>query len=104
MEDAINTFLQEPEGTKYLAPLPDSSHKPSPSVVQVGVDPQIALGFWVRYNRIKKGMTQDEAAKKLGMKSLFSYQRLERKCNATVAMVSKLMALFPRLNLEAVFN
>jgi predicted RNase H-like HicB family nuclease len=104
MEDAINTLIQEPEGSNYLAPLPDDSYKTSHSVVEVRVNPQIAMGYWIRYNRIKKGMTQMEAAKKLGMKNLFSYQRLERGCNTTIAMIGRLVTLFPTLRLDAIFN
>ena len=104
MEDAINTAIQEPEGSRYLAPLPDESYKPSHSIAEVKVDPQVALGFTVRYNRIKRGMTQGEAAKRLGMKGIFSYQRLERKCNPTIAMVSKIIAIFPLINIRSIFE
>ena len=104
MEDAINTTIQEPEGSNYLAPLPDTSYEPSHSIAEVRVDPQIAMGFWLRYNRIKEGITQEAAAKKLGMKNIFSYQRLERGCNTSIAMMAKLLDAFPLLKIEAVFN
>jgi transcriptional regulator with XRE-family HTH domain len=58
----------------------------------------------VRRCRIQEGLTQKEAAKKLGMKNLFSYQRLERKCNATLDMIAKIVNLFPTLSLERVFE
>jgi predicted RNase H-like HicB family nuclease len=45
MQDAINTYLEEPKGSFYLAPLPDNAGSPSRSVVEVAVDPAIALGF-----------------------------------------------------------
>ena len=104
MEDAINTAILEPEGSKVLAPLPDGSLKPSRSIVEVKVHPQIAMGFWLRYTRLKEGMTQKAAARKLGMKSLFSYQRLECGCNTTIAMMARLVAAFPLFNIDAVFN
>ena len=104
MEDAINTALQEPEGSKSLAPLPDESHKPSRSIAEVRVNPQVAMGFWLRYSRIKGGMSQGAAAKKLGMKNIFSYQRLERGCNTTISMMARLVAAFPLFNVDAVFK
>ncbi len=102
MQEAINTCLEEPEGGAFLAPLPDDSYTPSRSVVEVRVDPEIALGFMVRRHRIQEGMTQKEAAKNLGMKNIFSYQRLERRCNTTVGMLGKLLVLFPLLSLNKV--
>ncbi len=104
MEEAINTLIQEPEGSNFLAPLPDDSYKPSQSIIEVKVDPQIAMGFWLRYNRIKKGLTQEDVAKKLGMKNIFSYQRLERGCNTSIAMLARLVDVFPLFKVDAVFN
>jgi hypothetical protein len=104
MQEAINTCLEEPEGATFLAPLPDDSYTPSRYLVEVRVDPAIALGFMVRHYRMQEGMTQKEAAKNLGMKNVFSYQRLERRCNATVGMLSKLLVLFPLLSLNKVFE
>jgi predicted RNase H-like HicB family nuclease/DNA-binding XRE family transcriptional regulator len=104
MEDAINTLIQEPEGSNYLAPLPNDSYKTSHSIAEVKVDPKIAMGFWLRYNRIKNGMTQEDAARKLGMKNIFSYQRLEHGCNTSLGMLSRLADTFPLFKINAVFN
>lgn len=104
MQEAINTYLEEPEDVTYLAPLPDDSYTLSASLVEVAVDPAIAFGFMVRYYRVKQGMTQKEAAQHLGMKNIFSYQRLERRCNATVEMIGKLLGLFPQLPLNTIFS
>ncbi len=43
-------------------------------VVEVPVDPLVAFTFMVRYNRIKQGFTQQEAANKLGFDNIYSYQ------------------------------
>jgi transcriptional regulator with XRE-family HTH domain len=61
------------------------------------------MGFWLRYNRIKNGLTQEDAARKLGMKNIFSYQRLEHGCNTSLAMLSKLADTFPLFKINAVF-
>jgi antitoxin HicB len=102
MEDAINTYLQEPASSDYLAPLPKRNIKPLRSIVEVSVDPEVAFGFLVRYQRIKLGMTQQEAAERLGYPSLYSYQRLEKKCNASISTIAKLTTIFPKLSIDRV--
>jgi len=102
MREAINLCLQEPSSSKYLAPLPNPDIKCTTSVVAVPVDPAIAFGFSVRYHRMKEGLTQKEAAQKLGLESIFSYQRLERKCNATLEVIAKVMSLFPNFSADLV--
>ena len=42
MRDALNIYLEEPENSQYLAPLPKMSIELSRSVVEVSVDPSIA--------------------------------------------------------------
>jgi len=104
MEDAINTFLEEPEDSLYLAPLPDNTISLSRSIVEVPVSPAVALAFSIRRERIKKGLTQKEVAEKLGMKGVYSYQRLEKKCNPTLELIFKLVCLFPSLSLDEILH
>ena len=74
-----NLFIEKPDNSKDLAPLPDESLKSTRSIVEVPLDPQIAFAFMVRYCRIKHGLTQQEAARKMGFDTLYSYQRLEAR-------------------------
>ena len=104
MQDALNTYLEEPEDSQYLASLPKKSIKLSRNVIEVPVEPSIALAFSIRRQRIKNGLTQKEAAEKLGMKRVYSYQRLERKCNPTLDMLYKLVLLFPALSLDKILH
>lgn len=103
MQDALNMYLQEPAESDYLASLPDSKLSKKSNLVQVAVDPEIAFAFMVRYHRLKKRLTQKEAAKKMGFKSLYSYQRLEKKCNATLDMIAKIKNLFPDFSIDYAF-
>ena len=57
----------------------------------------------VRYHRMKKRLTQKQAAKKMGFKNLYSYQRLEKKCNATLEMIAKIKGLFPDFSIDFAF-
>lgn len=104
MQDALNTYIEEPKDSKYLANMPDDSITKSRSIVEVPVDPSIALAFSIRRQRIEQGFTQKETAKKLGMKDIYSYQRLEKKCNPTFDVISKLANLFPALSLDAILH
>lgn len=101
MEEALNLYIDEPENSKKLAPLPDDSIRPSRSIIEVPVDPSIAFAFMVRYNRIQKGLTQQEVADKMGFENVYSYQRLEnKKCNPTLRILSQLKHLFPDFSVD----
>ncbi len=64
-------------------------------VIEVPVDPRIGLSVLLKNYRIKNKYTQKEVAGKLGMKSLYSYQRLERKSNPNLETLRKLKQVFP---------
>lgn len=103
MEDAINTILYEPSESKEIAPLPQKVKK-AKNIVEVKVDPKIAFGFCLRYHRLKNGLTQKQAAKKLGIDNLYSYQRLERKANVTLEIITKLLAIFPEFSVDKIIK
>jgi predicted RNase H-like HicB family nuclease/DNA-binding XRE family transcriptional regulator len=101
MQEALNLYLDEPRDSKRLATLPDDSIHLSRNVVEVPVDPSIAFAFMVRYCRIKHGLTQQEAAKKMGFETLYSYQRLEaRRCNPSLKIISKIKKVFPDFSID----
>ena len=104
MQEALNLYLEEVEDYEYLAPLPKASIKEGRNVIEVPVDPSVALAFSIRYQRIKQGLTQREAADQLGMKAIYSYQRLEKKCNPTLDLIYKLVLLFPELSLDKILR
>lgn len=101
MQEALNLYVSEPESSTRLASLPDDSIRRSKNVVEVPLDPEVAFSFLVRYHRIKHGMSQNEAAKKLGFENINSYQRLERrKCNPNLRTLYKIKELFPDFSLD----
>ncbi|MFW9874986.1 MAG: type II toxin-antitoxin system HicB family antitoxin [Candidatus Thorarchaeota archaeon] len=104
MQEALNLYLEEPEDSTFLAPFPRKNLKITRSIIEVPVDPEVAFGFMVRYHRIKKGLTQKKASLELGMKNLYSYQRLEKRCNATLEMIGKLIKIFPKFSLDRIFK
>ena len=101
MQEALNLYVQEPEDSKDLAALPDVTIRKSKNIVEVALDPQIAFSFMVRYFRIKYGMTQQEAAKRMGFENLYSYQRLEaKKCNPSLKIIYKIKQVFPEFSVD----
>lgn len=101
MQEALNLYIEEPADSKRLAALPDDSILPSRTIVEVQVEPSIAFAFMVRYNRIKHGLTQQQAANLLGFEGIYSYQRLETKrCNPTLAILSKIKKAFPEFSVD----
>ena len=91
MQEALNLYIEEPNDSEDLAELPKEIRKKSKNIVEVAVDPLIAFAFLMRYYRIKHGLTQQEAASKMGFDTLYSYQRLEaRKCNPSLKMITRI--------------
>lgn len=101
MQEALNLHIDEPPKSTDLAPLPDETIKLSKDVVEVPLEPHIAFAFLVRYNRIKQGLTQQQAARQMGFETLYSYQRLESaKCNPTLRMLAKIKKFFPDFSID----
>lgn len=105
MQDALNLYIEEEADSADLAAMPNNNIKPSKTIVEVFVDPQVAFTFLVRYWRIRHGLTQKEAAKRMGFDKLYSYQRLEaRRCNPSLKIISMVKKVFPEFSLDAAIN
>ena len=101
MQEALNLYVEEVEDSKDLALLPDESIQLTRNIVEVPLDPQIAFAFMVRYCRIKHGLTQQQAAKKMGFETIYSYQRLESKrCNPSLRIITKIKQTFPEFSID----
>lgn len=101
MEEVLNLYLDEPENSKQIYPLPKENIS-GKSVMKIPVEPKIAFAMTIRMLRIKKGLTQKEVANLLGMKSLYSYQRLEtsKKSNPSLSMLNRIKHVFPELKID----
>ncbi|MFV0339684.1 MAG: type II toxin-antitoxin system HicB family antitoxin [Parachlamydiaceae bacterium] len=101
MQEALNLYVEEPENSKDLAALPDENLKTSKTIYKVALDPQIAFSFMVRYYRIKYGLTQASAARRMGFDTIYSYQRLEsRRCNPSLKTISRVKRVFPEFSID----
>jgi antitoxin HicB len=101
MSEALNLFLDDSPDSRQLFPMPMRDKK-ARSVVGVNVDPQIAFAFCLRQERLRAGLTQKEAAARLGFKNLYSYQRLEasKTANPELKTILQLKKIFPGLSLD----
>lgn len=100
VKEALDLYLDEPEDSRVLFPLP-RRHVRGKRIIAVPVDPQIALALLLRMERLKKGLSQKEAAVRLGV-PLYSYQRLEhaKTANPEWKTLVKLLRVFPHLMLR----
>ena len=103
MREALNLYLDEPESSTVLFP-PPSRRKLRKNVEPVEVDPEVAFSMRLRELRIRSRLTQKQAAQRLGMSSLYSYQRLERRSNPSLRTVKKVKSLFPDFSLDSILG
>ncbi len=103
MKQALNLYLLEPDSSKVLFPPPVRLVDGS-DIVPVQVDPHIAFAVQLRLLRLQARLTQKEAAKRLGMKNIYSYQRLERRANPSLSTMRRVLELFPGMSLDSVIE
>lgn len=101
MQEALNLYIEEPADSKELPPWPSDSIRLSKNIVEVALDPQVAFAFMVRYHRVQRGLTQQQAAKKMGFDTIYSYQRLEgKRCNPNLRTISRIKHAFPDFSID----
>ena len=103
MHEALNLYLEEPDDSNVVFPLPGPRPREK-NIATVEVDSGVAFSMLLRQLRVTRGMTQKEAACQLGMRNLYSYQRLERRSNPSLATLTKIKRLFPEISLDAVIG
>jgi antitoxin HicB len=99
LKEALDLALDEPSDSKWMPPLPDATIK-GRNVLEVSVDPKIAMATLVRMMRIRQGLTQREVAEKMGIKTLSTYQKLESSKTAnpewtTLVRLKQVLPEFP---------
>lgn len=102
-KDALDLFLSEPAESDVLFVLPKKVSASS-NIFEVHVEPSIAFALLLKYHRTKQKMTQQQAAKKMGMGSVWSYQKLEspKGANPTLSTLSLVASVFPDLKLDKI--
>jgi antitoxin HicB len=103
MKEALHLYLEEPETSTIVFP-PPLAKVTGRKLAPVEVDPAVAFAVQLRQLRIANRLTQKEAAKLLGMKCVFSYQRLEKRSNPSLATLRKVKGLFPGFSLDMIIG
>jgi len=101
-EESLNLYLEEPKDSKMVFPLPNESLDKDSSLVKAMVEPEIALAVLLRHHRSSSKLTQKQMAEMLGMKNLYSYQRLEKRSNPTLSIIKRIHNVFPDISLEKI--
>lgn len=64
-------------------------------MVSLEAEPSVGFSMLLSQLRIQRGMIQKEAAHRLGLKSLYSYQKLVRHFNPSLPNLKKNRGVFP---------
>lgn len=101
MHEVLNLFLNEPSDSKKIFSLPRKLVRGS-NIAKVEVEPRIAFAFHLRRLRLKHKITQKEAARRMGFKNLYSYQRLEnaKTANPELATIIQIKRVFPEFSID----
>ncbi len=101
MEEALNLYLNEPSDSRAIFPLPRKIHILK-NIVAVPVEPKVALAYLLRRTRLEHGLTQLQAAERLGLGGLYSYQRLEnsKTANPEFETIIRIKRAFPELDID----
>jgi antitoxin HicB len=105
MEEALNLYLDEPPSSNIIFSMPEENLK-GKNIMEVTIDSRIAFAVTMRTLRMKRGLTQSETAIMLGMKNIYSYQRLEKGKNANPCLttIAKIKKVFPEFKLDEIMK
>ena len=74
------------------------------NIKKIPVDPSIAFAIMMRHLRFKNKLTEKQIASRLGMKDIFSYQRLEKSSNPRLSTLVKIKKEFPDFNVDEIIQ
>jgi predicted RNase H-like HicB family nuclease/DNA-binding XRE family transcriptional regulator len=102
--EVLNLYLDEPPASQKIMPMPDPALDSNHKLMRIEAEPQIAFSQMLRTSRLKAQLTQQQAAQLLNMKIVYSYQRLEKRSNPTLALMTKVKNVFPDIQLQELFQ
>jgi antitoxin HicB len=101
LQEALDLALDEPMDSDWIPPEPDPFLR-GRNILEIQVDPKIAMASLVRITRLRSGMTQKQVAVKMGIKTLSTYQKLEssKTANPEWLTIVRLKHALPGFPLE----
>jgi hypothetical protein len=102
--ECLDVALYRDDNDPDDIPMPNYSLDNNKRLLKIPVEPGRAFSMLLKKSRLRSKLTQKEAAARLGMKNLYSYQRLEKKPNPTLAVMERVWKAFPDIKLEYLFR
>ncbi len=103
MGEALELYLDEPITSDMCHPLPEEMATDD-KIVCVPVPATVALPLLVRHQRLKNGLSIEQARQRLGFKHRTDYVRLEHKGNPTLQKIVRIKEAWPDFPLEKCFS
>lgn len=105
MQEALNLYLAENSDSQIIFRAPQEKLT-GKNIVQVKVNPSVAVAMNIRQARLRMNKTQREMAALLGVKHLSNYQRLEdpKRANPELKTIVALMEIIPELKLDKIIG
>ncbi|MCP4160442.1 MAG: type II toxin-antitoxin system HicB family antitoxin [Deltaproteobacteria bacterium] len=104
LKDALDLYLDEPQGSNVTFPLPDESINDSDSIISIPVDCRLAFPIIMKNFRLQKKLTQEEAQHSIGLANRNSYVRLENPGNPKIETLDKVVRAFPDFPIGKCFS
>ena len=104
LKDVLDLYLDEPQGSNVIFPLPDELVEESDSIVSISVDSRIAFPIIMKNFRLQKKLTQKEAQQVIGLSNRNSYVRLENPGNPGIETLDKVVKAFPDFPIGKCFS
>ncbi len=101
MQIALELYLTESTDSNLFFPFPKRKLNKE-DIIQLTVSQNVASAYYLRKQRILIKMTQKEVSDKLGLKNIYSYQRLEssKTSNPALSTLYKIKQVFHKLKVD----
>ena len=96
MQEALNLYIDEPEDSKELAPLPEGTIVQRVISWKYLLIHKLLLPLWYAIAGSSRDLLNNKRQRKWVLHTIYSYQRLENKsCNPSLILISKVKKPFP---------